>query len=86
MPGELDLVTVLEVRDSVALNLAKTMLEEAGLPYLIVEQGPRLPTGIWGAPGVASELGSSWATLIQVSRELEPAAAEILAPLRNPEP
>ena len=57
----LDLVTVLEARDSFALDLAKASLEDAGIEYLVVE-------------------GRG----IQVAREYEAEARELLAPLEEP--
>jgi hypothetical protein len=86
VPSDLELVTVLELRDAVALSLARGALDDAGVPYILIEQGPRFPTGIWGSPGVASELRSSWSTLVQVPKEFEAHASELLEPLRNPEP
>jgi hypothetical protein len=88
MPADfhLELVTVLEARDSIAVSLAKGTLEEAGVPYVIVEQGPPLPSPIWGGAGIGGSLLSKWASAIQVPREFEARARELLDPLRNPEP
>lgn len=52
MEPDLQLVTVLETRDTFGLSLAKASLDEAGIDYLVTGDDPRylagIPGGVWG--------------------------------------
>jgi len=86
-PGrEVELVTVLATCDGFAMKLAKASLEEAGIEYLVSD-------GTYGhdiAFPTAFPIGSSpivsSCQRIQVVRDDEAEASELLEPLRNPEP
>jgi len=83
---ELESVTVLETHDIFALALAKASLEEAGIEFLVKSRDlsdMRMPQdgtslGLTPLCGCYSQ--------IQVAREFEDEARELLEPLRNPEP
>ena len=79
----LHLVTVLEVGDSLTLTLAKSALDDAGIEYTVTGDDPvssSLP-GLFGA-GAAPLIDCACA--IQVSRESEAMAREILEPFQGP--
>jgi len=86
-PGsDLALVTVLATCDGFAVKLAKASLEEAGIEYLVND-------GTYGhdiAFPTAFPIGSypivPSCRLIQVAREDEAEARELLEPLKNPQP
>jgi hypothetical protein len=88
---EVELATVFETFDQFALKLAKASLEDAGIPY-IVNGGDRafypgmpLPsTGFFGNASRLTPLATHPFT-IQVERESQQEAEELLEPLRNPE-
>ena len=80
-----DLVTVLEIRDSFALKLAKASLDEAGIDYIVDGEEERIPGYVGTAPGGGIWLWN-WSSRIQVAREDEARARELLEPLENPEP
>jgi hypothetical protein len=82
---DLELVTALEARDSFGVSLAKAALEEAGIPYVLVEQPSGLPPGMWGEAGIG--LTPLWKchSVIRVPREFAGQARELLEPLQNPE-
>jgi len=75
-----EFIAVLEVHDSFALRLATATLEEAGISFMIVGEQPRDVTGLLG--GSLCKCHS----VIQVAREDENEARELLAPIENPEP
>jgi len=75
-----EFASVLEVHDSFALRLATATLEEAGVSFMVVGEQPRDVTGLLG--GSLCKCHS----VIQVAREDEKEARELLAPIENPEP
>jgi hypothetical protein len=77
----LDLVAVLETEDPFALQLAKASLENAGIPYLVRGDEP----GNRPAVHATGSLLSGCSCVIQVAREHEAEARELLDPLRNPD-
>jgi hypothetical protein len=80
-----DLITVLEAKDSFALTLAKSSLEEAGIEYVVSGDDPRYIAGIPGAFGVGEiPLGTRCSCRIQVARESEREARAVLEPLQQP--
>lgn len=79
----LHLVTVLTVTDSLTLTLAKTALDEAGIDYEVEGDDPAA-TGLPGMFGAgAIPLGTCSCT-IQVARNSEAAAAQLLEPFQQP--
>jgi len=80
---EIDIVTVLETGDSFALGLAKASLEEAGIEYLVSSDEPARD-GSRGIFGLAPDAMPHQTCRIQVARECEEEARELLEPLRNP--
>jgi len=73
---EVEFVTVLESSDSVALNLAKASLEEAGIEYLMAsEESASALMGLAYYSGFCR---------IQVTREDEKEARALLEPLQEP--
>lgn len=81
-----ELVTVFEARDSFALSLAKAALEDSGIEYLVAGEEPGLMPGLQGTSGIGEIPLWKCSCRIQVTREFEQAARELLEPLRNPEP
>jgi len=82
---EVDFVTVLDTAEPTALSLAKAALEEAGINYVVIPDedppNPFRPKYFWGfQPNVAVRCR------IQVAREDEKEARELLEPLRSPAP
>jgi hypothetical protein len=73
----LDLVVVLETNDSFQLALVKGLLEEAGIPFFILGQITTLVTDIDG-------FLKKWVR-VQVPRDREAEARELLAELRQAE-
>ena len=73
---ELDLVVVLETNEPVALRLAKGSLEEAQIPFVAVNEIAQLVTDI-------DPMLRKWVRL-QVPRDRETEARELLAPLTEP--
>ena len=73
----LGLVVVLETNDQILLAFAKGLLEEAGIPFFILGQIATLMQGIDG-------LLNKWVR-VQVPRDREAEARELLAELRQAE-
>ena len=84
--AEVELVTVLEIRDSFALSLAKAALEDAGIDYLVSGDEPRYIAGIHGAFGVGAVPLCACSCRIQVASEFAAEARTLLEPLEHPEP
>jgi Putative prokaryotic signal transducing protein len=85
-PGEqppVELVTVLETGDPFALSLAKASLEDAGIDYFVDGNDP---SGSASSLGVCLSCPSGGCCRIQVARESEGEARELLEPLRDPSP
>ncbi len=84
--SDVDVVTVLATCDGFAIKLAKASLEEAGIEYFSIDgtygHDIDYPTAfpIGSYPVVPS------CRLIQVAREDEAEARELLEPLNNPQP
>jgi hypothetical protein len=76
-PG-LNLVVVLETNDPFALALAKGLLEEAGIPYFGLNEITRLVNDV-------DPMLRKWVKL-QVARDREAEARELLAELPHPAP
>jgi len=74
----LDLVVVLESNDGVQMGLAKGMLDEVGIPYYVLGQITRLISDV-------DPFLKKWVRL-QVPRDREMEAREILQPVLEPEP
>jgi hypothetical protein len=72
----LDLVVVLETNDDVQLALAKGLLEDAGIPFLVLGQ---IATLVQGVDGFLHK----WQRL-QVPRDREAEARELLESLEQP--
>lgn len=83
---DLELVTVLETRDSFALSLAKASLEDAGIDYLVSGDEPRYIAGFAGAFGVGETPLCRCSCRIQVAPESESEARALLEPLQKPDP
>jgi hypothetical protein len=73
---ELDLVVVLETNDPLALGMAKGLLEEAGIPFFVLNQISTLVTDV-------DPMLRKWVR-IQVGRDREAEAREMLAPILEP--
>jgi hypothetical protein len=73
----LDLVVVLETNDAFQIALAKGILEEAGIPYFPLGQIARLVNDVDG-------FLRKWVR-IQVPRDREAEARELLEPVLHPE-
>ena len=82
----LELVTVLETRDSFALTLAKASLEEAGIDYIVSGDEPRYIAGFPGAFGVGETPLCNCSCRIQVTPQREREARALLEPLQKPDP
>jgi Putative prokaryotic signal transducing protein len=82
---EVELVTVLETHDNVALSLAKAALDEAGIQYLVdADEVPWRPGYYSGWMETSPALQGAFR--IQVAREDEDEARSVLEPLEYPEP
>ena len=80
---EVEFVTVMETSDALALSLAKSSLEEAGIEYLVIGD----PFSYHSMVHSVSEIGSlTGLCRIQVAPEDEKEARALLQPLQNPEP
>lgn len=82
-----DLVTVLETKDTLALALAKSALEDAGINYLVTGDDPRyfpIYDGVVGVPDMGQTPMWKCSCKIQVARESEAEARSLLEPLQNP--
>ena len=82
-----DLVTVLETKDTFALALAKSALEDAGINYLVTGDDPRyfpIYDGVVGVPNMGQTPMWKCSSKIQVARESEAEARALLEPLQNP--
>ncbi|HEY3440220.1 MAG TPA: DUF2007 domain-containing protein [Paludibaculum sp.] len=83
----MELVTVLETRDSFAVKLAKAALEDAGIECVIREErwDLQLP-GIFGGSSIGeTPLWKSFCQ-IQVAPEFEEESRALLENLQDPEP
>jgi hypothetical protein len=80
---EVRLVTVLETRDSFALTLATSALEEADIEFLVSGDQPRFPHAN-DAFGVGQTPLLTCSCRIQVASEDERGARALLEPLQNP--
>jgi hypothetical protein len=67
-----ELVTVLNTTDAFALSLARASLADAGIEYFLIGEDSRAYSGLRAA------------CRIQVSREHETEARDLLAPLQEP--
>lgn len=74
-----DLATVFQADDSFALTLAKSALEDAGIPYVVIGDDPGFP----GTFGIGVPFGKCSAT-IQVDRRSEVEARALLESLERP--
>jgi hypothetical protein len=82
--GDVELVTVFEAADSFALKLARTSLDEAGIPFL--ESGGEkdgLP-GLQGFSGIGETPLWRCTVRVQVAAADAAAARELLLPLEYP--
>ena len=82
-----DLVTVLETKDTFALALAKSALEDAGINYLVNGDDPRyfpISDGVVGGPGIGQTPLWKCSCKIQVAHESEAEARALLEALQNP--
>jgi len=80
-----DFVTVFEAKDSFALTLAKSSLDDAGIAYVVSGEDLRYAVGVPGAYGIGEiPLGIRCSCSIQVARECESKARALLAPLEQP--
>lgn len=73
----LDLVVVLETTDAMQLALAKGSLEDAGIPFFVLGQIKTLVNDV--DPFLHKQV------LVQVPRDREAEARELMEPLLNPE-
>jgi hypothetical protein len=73
----LELVVVLESNSGVQLAMAKGLLEEAGIPFFVLGQITRLVNDV-------TPFLNKWVSL-QVPRDREAEARELLEPLLHPE-
>ena len=80
----LELVTVLEVRDSFALGLAKASLDEAGIDYLVSGEDLGYMPGFHGASGIGATPLWKCSCRIQVAPDCADEARALLEPLQNP--
>ena len=79
----IELVTVLEAHDPFALNVAKSLLEDAMIPYIV--NGDRVGlTLTLRTPQGTRPIGSGiFCGRIQVGREFEAEARALLEPLQS---
>jgi hypothetical protein len=75
---ELELAVVLETCDAFALALAKGTLEEAGIPFLVLNEISMLVTDV-------DPMLRKWVR-VQVARDREAEARDLLAPILYPDP
>ncbi len=73
----LDLVVLLETNDAIQLDMAKGLLEEAGIPFFVLGQIATLIQGV-------DPFLHKWAR-IQVPRDREAEARELLETMAQPE-
>jgi hypothetical protein len=74
---DMELVVVLDTCDSLALGLAKGLLEEAGIPFFVLNEVSRLVNDI-------DPMLRKWVR-VQVASDREAEAREILASISQPE-
>lgn len=77
---------MLEAHDSFALGQVKTLLEEAGIDYLVLQDDPGHLPGFHGASGIGTVPLWKAFSRIQVRPESASQAQELLAHLQNPKP
>jgi hypothetical protein len=75
---DLNLVVILETNDPFALTLAKELLQEAGIPYFVLNQITTLVNDV-------DPMLRKWVRL-QVARDREPEARDLIASLLQPQP
>ena len=75
---DLNLVVVLETNDAFALALAKELLKEAGIPYFVLNQITTLVNDV-------DPMLRKWVR-IQVARDREVEARDLVASLLQPQP
>lgn len=80
---DLELVTVLETNSSLALTLAKSALDDAGIPYIVDMPGGGFLPGWHGTAGIGT-MPLNWVVdvRLQVAPESEQQARELLANLQ----
>lgn len=81
---DLDLVTVFHTEDEFALTLAKSTLEEAGIPYVVSGDYPGHDPEAPGVYGTGVIPFGKCSGTIQVDRECEAEARALLEPLQRP--
>ena len=74
----LDLVVVLETNERIQISFARALLEEAGIPYYVLGQIATLVLDV-------DPFLKKWVRL-QVPRDREAEALEVLQPVLQPEP
>jgi hypothetical protein len=74
----LELVVVLETCDAFALGLAKGLLEEAGIPFFVLNEVSTLVTDV-------DPMLRKWVR-VQVASDREAEARDLLAQISQPEP
>ena len=78
-------MTVFEAIDSFALKLAKSSLEDAGIPFVVLGEDPRYIAGIPGAYGIGEvPLRTACSCRVQVPEEFEDQARALMEPLEQP--
>jgi hypothetical protein len=82
--GDLQLVTVLETRDSFALMLAKASLNEAGIDFIVTGDDLRFEGDLLRGSGLSQFPRWNCSARIEVAPEHEAEARELLAPLAEP--
>lgn len=78
----MDSVTVLETADQTEILLARSILDEAGIPYLVQGEGIR---NLFGLGGLTPVNPISGPILLKVDAERAEEARELLAARENPE-
>ena len=81
----MQMVTILETRDSFAAKLAKAALEDAGIEYMTSEENHYFPPGFFGASGIGETPLWNRSCFIQVAPEREKGARALLECLESPE-
>jgi hypothetical protein len=81
-----EFIDVLEVHDMFALRLATSTLDDAGISYQIGGEQPRYRIGPTGDAELDDMPLCKFDSVIQVAREDEKEARELLAIIENPEP
>jgi hypothetical protein len=79
----LELVTVLEIRDSFALGLAKASLDDAGIDYVVNGEDPGYLPGFHGGSGIGATPLWKGSYRIQVAAECAEEARALLEPLQD---